>query len=74
MLGVAVGMVPGIAITWPLTTHRYDQNTNQQITLSPTIEIPWLPLLAIVVVVPLLAGALAWVAVRRHPQMTRRLA
>jgi len=69
LLGVAVGLVPGIASTWPLTV-RY---TSPQHT-GPTIEIPWLPLLGIVVVVPLLAGALAWLAVRRHPQMTRRLA
>ena len=38
------------------------------------IEIPWLPLLGLVLLIPLLAAGLAWIAVRRHPQMTRRLA
>ncbi len=65
LLGVAVGMVPGIAVTWPLTTRG---------SLPPTIAIPWLPLVAVCVGVPLLAAGLAWSAVRRHPQMTRRLA
>ena len=74
LLGVAVGMIPGIAITWPLTTQSFDQIAGEQITQSPVIVIPWLHLGAIVVLVPLLAGGLAWIAVRRQPQMTRRLA
>ena len=65
LLGVAVGMAPGIASTWPLTARG---------SLPPTIVIPWLPLVAVCVAVPLLAGGLAWIAVRRHPQVTRRLA
>ena len=65
VLGVAVGMIPGIASTWPLTARD---------SLPPTIAIPWLPLLALCVAVPPLAAGLAWLAVRRHPQMTRRLA
>jgi len=65
LLGVAVGMIPGIASTWPLTARG---------SLPPTIAIPWLPLIAVCVGVPLLAAGLAWIAVRRRPQMTRRLA
>ena len=65
LLGVAVGMIPGIASTWPITSRR---------SLPPTIAIPWLPLLAVCVGVPLLAAGLAWIAVRHRPQMTRRLA
>ncbi len=64
LLGVAVGAAPGIASTWPLTSHDS----------PPTIAIPWLPLAAVCLGAPLLAAALAWIAVRRHPQMTRRLA
>ncbi|MEP7191717.1 MAG: ABC transporter permease, partial [Actinomycetota bacterium] len=74
LLGVAVGMVPGIASTWPLTTRISNEVTGQMTTKAPTIVIPWLPLVAVCVAVPLLAGGLAWIAVRRHPQMTRRLA
>jgi putative ABC transport system permease protein len=65
LLGVAVGMIPGIASTWPLTTRG---------SLPPTIIIPWLPLIAVCVGVPMLAAGLACIAVRRRPQMTRRLA
>jgi putative ABC transport system permease protein len=74
LLGVAVGMAPGIASTWPLTTRIVNDVTGQPITQPPTIVIPWLPLVAVCVAVPLLAAGLAWIAVRRHPQMTRRLA
>jgi putative ABC transport system permease protein len=73
VLGLLVGLVPGIAITWPLTTQGWDPATEQQFIQSPTIVIPWLHLMAICVGVPLLAAGLAWLAVRRHPQMTRRL-
>ena len=65
LLGVAVGMIPGIASTWALTTRG---------SLPPTIAIPWLPLTAVCVGVPILTAGLAWIAVRRRPQMTRRLA
>jgi putative ABC transport system permease protein len=81
LLGVVVGMIPGIAITWPLTGGYVSaagaaggplEGPLRQ--LGPVIEIPWLSLLGLVVLVPLVAGGLAWIAVRRHPQMTRRLA
>jgi len=65
LLGVAVGVIPGIASSWPLTTRG---------SLPPTIAIPWLPLIAVCVGVPMLAAGLAWIAVRHRPQMTRRLA
>jgi putative ABC transport system permease protein len=78
LLGVAVGMIPGIAITWPLTMRPISAVDGQTdvvtVHTSPVIVIPWLPLLSLVVLVPLLAAGLAWIAVRRHPQMTRRLA
>jgi len=67
-------MISGIAITWPLTTPGFDPITSQAITQAPIIVIPWFHLVAVSVAVPLLAGALAWLAVRRHPQMTRRIA
>jgi putative ABC transport system permease protein len=41
--------------------------------VPPATVIPWLSLAGLCVGVPLLAGGLAWLAVRRHPQMTRRM-
>jgi putative ABC transport system permease protein len=74
LLGVAVGMVPGIAVTWPLTGHGLDQITGLMTKQPPVLVIPWLPLMGVCVGVPLLAASLAWLAVRRHPQLTRGLA
>ncbi|HEX7535673.1 MAG TPA: FtsX-like permease family protein [Dermatophilaceae bacterium] len=73
LLGLLVGLVPGIAITWPLTTQGWNPVTGQPFAQPPIIVIPWLHLVAVCAGVPLLAAGLAWAAVRRHPQMTRRL-
>jgi hypothetical protein len=66
-------MVPGIAVTWPLTTQVVSPVTGLMVTVPPVIVIPWLSLVALCVGVPPLAAGLAWTAVRRHPQMTRRM-
>ena len=73
LLGVVVGIVPGIAVAWPLTSRVLDQVTGLMVTQSPVIVIPWLRLAALCLGVPLLAAGFAWMAVRRHPQLTRRL-
>jgi putative ABC transport system permease protein len=73
LLGVVVGVVPGIAVTWPLTTRFLDPITFRVMTQDPVIVIPWLNLVALCIGVPLLAAGFAWMAVRRHPQMTRRM-
>lgn len=40
--------------------------------VSPYVTIPWLSIVAIVVIAPLVAAALAWLAVRKAPRVTRR--
>lgn len=73
VLGIAVGLVPGIAITYPLTvSYEYDAVTGVDHTTGPYLAIPWTPLLLVVLGVPLLAGALSALAIRRAPAMTRR--
>ncbi|HET7474908.1 MAG TPA: FtsX-like permease family protein [Dermatophilaceae bacterium] len=74
VLGLVIGLVPGVAITWPLTTNRFDPAAGQSYTAAPVVDIPWLGLAAVVVLVPLLAAGLSCVAVRRAPELTRRLA
>jgi putative ABC transport system permease protein len=69
VLGVLVGIPPGIAISRILTASYIDTGMD---TSSVVIAIPWLQILLPVVLIPLVAGALAWVAVRRAPMMTRR--
>lgn len=73
ILGVAVGLVPGIAVTFPLTSDvSGGTSTGPDSPTGPFLEIPWQPLLLVVVGVPLLAGLLSALAVRRAPAVTRR--
>ena len=71
VLGVAVGLVPGIAIARPLTSNGWSPSGIP--IEGPTIlVIPWLSLLVVGVLVPLVAGAIAWAGIRKAPQVTRR--
>ena len=72
VLGMVVGLFAGVAVAYPLTAKTWDHMTGMQVASDPALAIPWLPLLAVVVGVPLLAGALAAVAIRRAPVMVRR--
>jgi putative ABC transport system permease protein len=72
VLGMVVGLFAGVAVAYPLTAKTWDHMTGMQVASDPALAVPWLPLLAVVVGVPLLAGALAAAAVRRAPAMTRR--
>ncbi len=73
LLGIAVGLVPGIAITYPLTmNYDTDPATGADRTTGPFLSIPWTPLLLVVFGVPLLAGLLSAAAIRRAPALTRR--
>jgi putative ABC transport system permease protein len=58
-LGVAVGFVPALAAIGAIDSLR--------------LVIPWLPLLALLVVVPLLAAAAAWACTRSRLVMERRV-
>lgn len=69
VLGVLVGLAPGIAIS-RITTASFTENGPDLSTV--VIDIPWLQILLPVLLVPLVAGALAWVSVRRAPVVTRR--
>lgn len=74
VLGFAVGLVPGIAATYPLTANGSYTNAGGSVTAvnAPLILIPWVQLCAVVVGVPLLAGLIAAAMTRRSPQLTRR--
>jgi len=72
LLGVAVGLVPGIAISRPLTSQGYDPLTGASTIEGTTLVIPWVALLVVGLLVPLLAAAIAAAGIRRAPQITRR--
>jgi putative ABC transport system permease protein len=67
LLGVAVGLAPGIAVAVPLTSTDYGGGAD------PVLDIPWDVLGAVGVGVPLLAGAVTGIVVRSRLPMARRL-
>ena len=73
VLGLLVGTVPGIAIARATTIYPTNFATDSVGPVPPTVVIPWLQLAVPTLVVPLLAAALAWLAIRSAPQVTRRL-
>ena len=70
VVGVLVGLVPGTAIS-RLITADYGDDGRADFTRAIT-TIPWLQVSLPIVLVPLVAGALAWVSIRRAPTVTRR--
>lgn len=72
VLGLAVGFVPGIALAHSLTQDGYDTMDGNHIP-GPIVAIPWPWLAALTIGVPLLAAAISAVAIRRAPQVTRRM-
>jgi putative ABC transport system permease protein len=66
LLGVLVGMAPGIAVAYPLTSTDFGNGA------QPVVDVPWLLLGGVAVLVPLLAVAVTGLAVRsRLPMITR---
>ena len=72
--GVAVGLVPGIAAAFPLTSNRLVEATGQfESGQPPVIVIPWLLLLGVGLAVPAVAAGAAGLGVRSRLPLTRRL-
>ncbi|MBR7744715.1 ABC transporter permease [Phycicoccus sp. BSK3Z-2] len=73
VLGVAIGIVPGIAISVPLTSGGYDPLAPGGVgTEGSILVVPWVSLLVVGVLVPVVAAALAAAGIRKAPQVTRR--
>ena len=74
LTGVAVGVVPGVAAAYPLTTNRLVASTGQYASgQPPIIAIPWLLLLGVGLAVPAVAAVAAGLGVRSRLPLTRRL-
>ena len=68
-LGVVVGFIPGLAITFPLTQTSGDDGS----TIGPFIDVPWLMVLGLVVLLPLLTAAVVGVTARSRLPLVARL-
>jgi putative ABC transport system permease protein len=68
-IGLAVGLVPGVAIARLITTTYGEDGVP---ILPGTVDVPWLQVVLPLLAVPLGAGALAWVSIRKAPVVTRR--
>jgi putative ABC transport system permease protein len=69
--GVLVGLAPGIAVTWPLTSTTWSSGGSGP--HGPVIAIPWLTLVGLAVAVPVVAALFAGTVVRSRLPLTRRL-
>jgi putative ABC transport system permease protein len=69
VLGALVGFVPGIAVTYPLTGNSWQTGGAGA---AHYLDVPWLMVLGVVVVLPLLTAALVGGLARsRLPLVTR---
>ncbi len=74
-LGVALGFVPGLAVTWPLTANSYSSYAPPPGGANgPVIAIPWTLLLVVALAVPLVAALVTGLFTRSRLPMVRRLA
>lgn len=71
VLGAAVGFIPGIAVTYPLTSQAWDGPRPEGLE-SHYLDIPWLLVLGLVIGLPLLTAAVVGLSARsRLPMMAR---
>ena len=77
LLGAAVGFIPGIAVTYPLTGSSWagpDATTDEGLPLPDHfLDIPWLLVLGLVVVLPLVTAAVVGLTSRSRLPMVSRL-
>ena len=68
-MGAVVGFIPGIAITFPLTKTGSIDGT----PTGPFIDVPWLLVVGLVVLLPLLTAAVVGLAARSRLPLVARL-
>ena len=82
LLGAAVGFIPGVAITYPLTGSSADSCTSPsgisgRLTCEasgPYLDIPWLLIVTLVVALPLLTALIVGLTARSRLPLVARLA
>ncbi len=76
LLGAAVGFIPGIAITYPLTSTSWvpsGLDAEGNAIPSHFVDIPWVMILGLVVVLPVVTATIVWLTARSRLPMVARL-
>lgn len=75
LLGAAVGFIPGIAVTYPLTSQGYSSGGAGGVITNtgPFLDIPWLMVLGLVVVLPALTALVVGAFARSRLPLVARL-
>ena len=73
LLGAAVGFIPGVAVSYPLTSLDYGCVGACEEASGPFLDIPWLLVLGLVVVLPLLTAAIVGLFARSRLPLVARL-
>ncbi|PUA81334.1 FtsX-like permease family protein [Nocardioides currus] len=73
VLGTVVGFIPGVAITWPLTSGVTYGSGSSEGPAGPFLDIPWLLILGLVVVLPLLTALVVGLFARARLPLATRL-
>ena len=74
--GAAVGFVPGIAVTWPLTSSTSGggfPGEEAYTTTGPFLDVPWLMVIGLVVVLPALTALVVGLFARSRLPLVARL-
>jgi putative ABC transport system permease protein len=74
LLGAAIGFVPGIAVTYPLTNVTWTNvDTQGQALPDHFLDIPWLLIGAVVVLLPILTAMIVGITARGRLPLVARL-
>jgi len=75
LMGAAVGFIPGIAVTRPLTSAGYSSGTSGGVVThsGPFLDVPWLTVIALVVVLPLVTALVVGLFARSRLPLVARL-
>jgi putative ABC transport system permease protein len=75
LMGAAVGFIPGIAVTRPLTSAGYNSvgGSGDITQTGPFLDIPWLMVLALVVVLPVMTALVVGLFARSRLPLVARL-
>jgi putative ABC transport system permease protein len=69
LLGAAVGLIPGVAVTWPLTSTTAADGA----AVGPFLDVPWLMMIALVVVLPVVTALVVGLFARSRLPLVARL-